>query len=220
MRPVHLAALAVFTLGLAAPAAAQTGRVTGIVKDAAGKPIKGATVRASNPDAAPHEFTSTTDDKGRFAMLGLRTASTWHFVAEAPGFYRSEGDAAVRSQPGAPFEFTMTRDLGPIPGALARDIQQQLSAANTMRDEGKYDQAIAAYQSIQTKNPKLTSLNLVLAGTYREKAERETDATVRVTLLERASAAYADLLKDDGGNERAKTEMAAVTARLQELKKN
>ena len=60
----------------------------------------------------------------------------------------------------------------------------------------------------------------MLAGTYREKAERETDASARVALLEKAAAAYADLLKDDGANERAKTEMAAVTARLQELKKN
>ncbi len=218
MGRVHLAALAVFTLWLAAPAGAQTGRVTGIVKDSAGKPIKGATVRASHPDAIPREFTSTTDDKGRFAMLGLRTATTWHFVAEAPGFYPSQGDAAIRSTPGAPFEFTMTRDPGPLPGALTRDIQQQLTAANALRDEGRLDQAITAYQSIQSKNPKLTTLNLVLAGTYREKAERETDATVRVTLLEKASAAYADLLKDDAGNERAKTEMAAVTARLQALK--
>ena len=103
MRRPYLVAFAVFSLWLAAPVNAQTGRVTGIVKDSAGKPIKGATVRASNPDAIPREFTSTTDDKGRFAMLGLRTATTWHFVAEAPGFYRSEGDAAIRSTPGTPF---------------------------------------------------------------------------------------------------------------------
>jgi hypothetical protein len=219
MRRVYLATLAVFSLCIAAPAYAQTGRVTGVVKDTAGKPIKGATVRASNPEAIPREFTSTTDDKGRFAMIGLRTA-TWHFVAEAPGFFSSEGDAAIRTTPGAPFEFTMNRDPGPIPGALARDIQQQLAAANALRDEGRFDQAITAYQSIQGKNPKLTALNLVLAGTYRDKAEHESDSTARIALLEKAATAYADLLKDDGTNERAKTEMAAVTARLQELKKN
>jgi hypothetical protein len=220
MRRVYLVALAVFSLCLAAPAAAQTGRVTGIVKDTAGKPIKGATVRASNPDAAPREFTSTTDDKGRFAMLGLRTSATWHFVAEAPGYFPGEGDAAIRSNAGAPFEFTLRRDPGPIPGALARDIQDQLSAANAMRDQGRFDQAIAAYQSIQARNPKLTTVNLVLAGTYRQKAEGETDASARVALLEKASAAYAELLTDDAVNERARTEMAAVNARLQQLKKD
>jgi len=220
MPRVYLVALAVLTLWLAAPAEAQTGRVSGIVKDTAGKPIKGATVKASNADAAPHELTSTTDDKGRFAMLGLRIATTWHFVAEAPGFFLSEGDAAIRSQPGTPFEFTLRRDPGPIPGALVKDIQDQLVAANALRDEGRFDQAIAAYQSIQSRNPKLTTLNLVLAGTYRDKAERETAPAARVALLEKAVAAYADLLRDDAANERAKTEMAAVSAHLLELKKN
>ena len=220
MPRVFLVALAVFALALAGAADAQTGRVSGIVKDTAGKPIKGATVRASNPDTSPREFTSTTDDKGRFAMLGLRTSATWHFVAEAPGFFLSEGDALIRSQPGTPFEFTMRRDPGPLAGALVKDIQEQLGAANALRDEGRFDQAIAAYQSIQSRNPKLTTLNLVLAGTYREKAERENDPAARVALLEKAVTAYADLLKDDAANERAKTEMATVTTRLQELKKN
>jgi len=220
MPRVYLVALAVFTLALAGAAEAQTGRVSGVVKDTAGKPIKGATVRAINPEASPREFTSTTDDKGRFAMLGLRTTATWHFVAEAPGFFLSEGDAVIRSQPGMPFEFTMRRDPGPLAGALVKDIQEQLAAANALRDEGRFDQAIAAYQSIQSKNPKLTTLNLVLAGAYRERADREGDPVARVTLLEKAVTAYTDLLKDDAGNERAKTEMAAVTTRLQELKKN
>lgn len=218
MPRVYLIALVV--LALSGTADAQTGRVSGIVKDAAGKPIKGATVRAVNPEVVPREFTSTTDDKGRFAMLGLRTPVAWHFIVEAPGFFSSEGDALIRTQPGMPFEFTMRRDPGPLPGALAKDIQEQLSTANALRDEGRFDQAIAAYQSIQNKNPKLTTLNLVLAGTYREKADRETDPAVRVTLLEKAVAAYADLLKDDAANERAKTEMAAVSTRLQDLKKN
>ena len=220
MPRVYLVALAVFTLALAGAAEAQTGRVSGAVKDTAGKPIKGATVRAINPEASPREFTSTTDDKGRFAMLGLRTTATWHFVAEAPGFFLSEGDAVIRSQPGMPFDFTMRRDPGPLAGALVKDIQEQLAAANALRDEGRFDQAITAYQSIQNKNPKLTTLNLVLAGTYRDKADREDDPVARVTLLEKAVSAYTDLLKDDAANERAKTEMAAVTTRLQELKKH
>lgn len=220
MLRVYLVALAALTLALAAPAEAQTGRVSGVVKDTAGKPIKGATVRAINPEASPREFTSTTDDKGRFAMLGLRTTATWHFVAEAPGFYLSEGDAVVRSQAGPPFDFTMRRDPGPLAGALVKDIQEQLAAANALRDEGRFDQAITAYQSIQTKNPKLTTLNLVLAGTYRDKAEHESDPAARVALLERAVNAYADLLKGDADNDRAKTEMAVVSTRLQELKKN
>jgi tetratricopeptide (TPR) repeat protein len=205
---------------LASTAAAQTGRVQGVVRDVNGRPIKGATVRALHADASPRELTSTTDDKGRFVMLGLRIATTWHFVAEAPGYFGSEGDAPVRSTFGAPLDFTLRRDPGPIPGALAKDIQEQLTAANALRDDGRYDQAIAAYQSIQVKNPKLTSLNLVLASTYRQKAGREADPATRAALLQKALSAYEDLLKEDDANERARTELAAVTADLQQLKKN
>src|SRR5581483_9088061 len=149
--------IALFLALAAAPAYAQIGRVQGVVRDAAGQPIKGATVRATNADAVPREFTSTTDDKGRFTMLGLRTATTWHFVAEAPGFFSMQGDAPVRSQIGDPLTFTLRRDPGPLPGALSKDIQDDLTAANGLRDEGRYDQAIAAYQAIQAKNPKLTT---------------------------------------------------------------
>ena len=46
------------------PAAAQTGRIGGVVKDDKGQPIKGATVTAENPQASPPSFTTTTDDEG------------------------------------------------------------------------------------------------------------------------------------------------------------
>ena len=77
---------ATLALALAAAASAQTaGRITGTIKDPDGKPIKGATVRATN-DAVNARITSTTDDKGRFAMIGVRTGR-WvdrHRGAELP----------------------------------------------------------------------------------------------------------------------------------------
>jgi tetratricopeptide (TPR) repeat protein len=99
-----------------------------------------------------------------------------------------------------------------------KDIQEQLTAANALRDEGRHDQALAAYQSIHSRNPKLTSLNLVIADVYRQKAEGERDAVARQALLQRASAAYDEVLKTDAENEHAKAELAVVRASLNELK--
>ena len=220
MRRAHFLILAALVLGLAAPAAAQTGRIQGIVKDINGRPIKGATITARHADSSSRELTSTSDDKGRFVFLGLRTATTWRFVAAAPGFYSMEGEAPVRSQFGEPVQFALRPDPGPLPGALVKDIQQQLTAAHALRDQGRFDQALLAYQSIQSKNPKLTTLSLVIAELYREQAGRESAPAPRLSLLEKAAAAYADVLKDDEANERAKTEMAAVAASIQDLKKN
>ena len=95
MRALRLFLAAVMSLALAGPAFAQ-GRVYGVVKSTDGRPIKGATIRAQNPNASPREFTATSDDRGRWAMIGLR-AGVWVFSAEAPGFEGMGGTANIRS---------------------------------------------------------------------------------------------------------------------------
>ena len=217
MRRLKIIAAALMTLGIAAPAAAQ-GRVMGVVQDTNGRPIKGAIIRAANPDTSSREWTAATDDKGRFVLLGLRIGPNWKFIAEAPGFFAMERMDQVRTNFGPPLIFAMRRDPGPLPGALVKDIQEQLTAANALRDEGRHDQALAAYQSIHSRNPKLTSLNLIIADVYRQQADRERDAVARQALLERASAAYDEVLKTDADNEHAKAELAVVRASLNELK--
>ena len=80
---LSVAALVVVLLG-ALPAMAQTGRIGGLVRDDKGQPLKGATVVAENPSASPPSFSATTDDKGRFSIIGLR-AGNWKLTASAPG---------------------------------------------------------------------------------------------------------------------------------------
>ena len=198
--------LVTLAVALAAAASAQTaGRITGTIKDPDGKPIKGATVRATN-EAVNARITSTTDDKGRFAMIGVRTGR-WMIVAEAPNFLPLQGSADVSSSNLPVLALTLQRDPGPMPGALAKTIGEDIAAAETLRKAGKYDDAIAAYQSIQSKNARLTTVNLMLATLYREKAVQEKDAAVKQSLLARAIAAYTDLLKGDDTNARARVEL-------------
>ena len=220
MRPLPLLAAMVIAGWLAAPAAAQSGKIQGIVRDTNGLPIQGATIRAVHPEAGEvHSSTATTDSNGRFAMLGMRVSPGWHFIAEAPGFLSAEGIARVRSQLLAPIVFTLERDLSPPPGALTLDVRRNITAANALRDAGRYDQAIAAYEAILGRNAKLTTVNLVLAGVYREKAKGESDTAARQALLEKAVAAYNALLMDDADNERARLDLAGVTADLNALTK-
>ena len=209
--PSAIGAFAFVTLLLAAPLSAQTARATGVIRDTDGRAIKGATIRAVNPDAIPSQIVSTSDDRGRWAMIGLRSG-TWTFIVEAPGFHRTEAPATVRVAGTPPMTFTLARDPGPIPGALPTNIQAQLTAANMMRDQGRFDQAISAYRDIRTKNPKLTSINLVMADTYRKKATQENDPVARRSVLELAIESYAEVLKSDADNERAKTELESARA--------
>ena len=203
-------AWAVLLLGVAAGSSAQ-GRAMGTVKDTVGKAIKGATVRATNPDASPSQFASASDDKGRWAMIGLKSG-TWHFTVEAPGFFTVETNAPVRVAVMPPMQFALAKDPGPIPNALDRNIQQLIQDAATLRDAGRIDQAIAAYQDIRTRNPKLTAVNLVIGDLYRRKATQEADPAARQTFYRQALDAYDQMLKVDATNERARAESASIRA--------
>ncbi|HEY6510132.1 MAG TPA: carboxypeptidase-like regulatory domain-containing protein [Vicinamibacterales bacterium] len=209
MIAIRTVAAALTLLALPALATAQSARAVGTVRDLTGKPIKGAIVRALNPEAYPSNITSTTDDKGRFGMIGLRTGA-WRFVVDAPGFLRLDTTAGVRVGNQAPLQFALAKDPGPVPNALERNVAQRLQEAATLRDGGQLDQALAAYQDIYAKNPRLSAVNLVVADVYRRKAEQTTDSAAKQTLLDRALDAYNEVLKSDAGNERARAEISSL----------
>lgn len=212
-RRLHRAAFALVALCLAVPAAGQSARAVGVVRDTNGHAIRSAIVRAVNANAHPGDITATTDDKGRWAIIGLASGE-WRFIVEAPGFVTAAATFAIRIAAAPPMTFTLVRDPGPLPGALDKNIQQQISDANTLRDQGRLDQAIGAYDDIRAKNPKLTVVNMVLGDTYRQKAAQEHDPTARHTLLTRALTAYSDVLKSDGDNERAKAAIESTRTDL------
>src|SRR5712692_8433940 len=182
---------------------AQTGRVGGIVKDDSGSPIKGATVMAENPNASPSSFTATTDDKGRFSIIGLKSGQ-WTFSAQAPGFAPEAGKMGVQTigTPNPPLAFTLKKGgTGPATGALgsmaAKDLQAELASADALFNQQKWDDAVAAYRAIMTKAPSLSVINLQIAAAYRNKKDYDSALT-----------AYNDLLKADPSNERAKVGIA------------
>ena len=176
-----LAALLVAALG--SSLAAQTGRVGGVVKDETGQPIKGATITAENPNASPSSFTATTDDKGRFSIIGLKTGQ-WTFTAQAPSFGPESGKMNVQTigAPNPPLTFTMRKGgSAPTGGALgglaAKDLQTDLAAADQLYNAQKWDDAIAAYRAIMTKAPSLSVINLQLAAAYRNKKDYDSALT-------------------------------------------
>src|SRR4051812_12698253 len=189
---------ALFVVALAASAAAQTGRVGGVVKDEAGNPIKGATVTAENPGASPSSFTATTDDKGRFSIIGLKSGQ-WTFTAQAPGYAPEQGRLSVQTigSPNPPLTFTLRKGGGPAPtgalgGLAAKDLQAELASADALFNQQKWDEAVAAYRAIMTKAPSLSVINLQIAAAYRNKKDYDG-----------AIAAYNDLLKTDPNNDKA-----------------
>jgi Flp pilus assembly protein TadD len=190
---------ALVILGLAAgagDAAAQAGRVSGIVRDDSGQAIKGAIVTAENPNRGLVSRTATTDDRGRFTIIGL-TPGAWRFFAQAPGHAPGGGEMVVRfGTPNPPLMFALRRNGpaadAPLAEVAGKDLQAQLASADALFARQQWDQAIEAYRSIMNRTPALSIINLQIAAAYRSK--KDYDA---------ALAAYRDLLAAEPESEKA-----------------
>jgi len=193
---------AVLSIALAASAAAQIGRVTGLVKDDHGDPVKGATIIAENPDASPTSFTASTDEKGRFGIIGLKSG-VWQMRAGAPGYSSDGGELNVRAGANPTVAFTLQKLIVP-PSALGtttpKDIQTALANADALYNNQQWDEAITAYGAILQKSPSLSVINLQIAAAYRNKKA-----------FDNAITAYNALLKIDPNNEKAKVGIAMTS---------
>ena len=185
----------------ALPAAAQTGRIGGTIKDPNGQPIKGATVTAENPNASPSSFTATTDDKGRYSIIGLK-AGGWRITAAGPGFQPSSGPVSVRTigAPMPPVDFVLAPGAAGPAGAMAgvntKELQAELQKAEDMVNAQQYDAAIMAYQAILAKTPALTIINMQVGRINRLKKDYPA-----------AIAAYCKVLETELNNDKAKIEI-------------
>lgn len=185
----------------AVPAAGQTGRIGGQIKDTSGQPLKGATIVAENPGASPSSFTATTDDKGRYSIIGLKTG-TWKVTASAPGFAPSSGQVPVRSlgAPMPPVDFALAPGAAGPAGALAgvntKELQAELQKAIDMANAGQHDAAIAAYEAVLVKTPALTMINGQVAQVKRMKKDYDG-----------AIASYQKVIAADPSNDKAKIEI-------------
>ena len=190
----RIALLFLFVTALAARASAQA-RVFGTVVDETGKAIKAATVTAENPNLG-QTFTASTDDKGRFTMIGLRPGE-WRIIASAPGYLPEAGQVQLRSGNANPaLTIAIRRNgvgIGPLGSMSAKDLQTQLAAADALFNQKRWDDAVAAYRALLVKAPSISAINLQIAAAYRGKGDYDA-----------AIAAYRDLLRVDPDSEKAK----------------
>jgi hypothetical protein len=186
----------------------ELNRVSGVVKDDTGVPVKGAIVTANNPASAPTTYTTTTDEKGRFAILGLRRG-VWTITAKAPGYEPDEISGPIqRGRPIPPIEFMLRRLPQPGPrGALAgvdvSKVQADLKAAESAAAAGKVDEALALYAKTVAEVPALSEVNAEIGELYTRKREPE-----------KALAAYQKLLAANPEDERAKTSVCEIAFTL------
>jgi tetratricopeptide (TPR) repeat protein len=208
---VRVALAACLAAALAAPAAAQTGRASGVVHDETGEPVKGATVRAENPVGEPRSFTASTDDRGRFTMVGLRPGN-WTFTVEAPGYDSQAASLRIQAQgmPTQPLLFSLAKTFGGPVAALGslspKDLQAALAEADQLFNNKQWDEALARYQDILTRTPALSVINLQIGAI--DRAEGNYDAAI---------TAYRALLDASPGNSKALVGLAMANVERGDL---
>ena len=146
--------------------------------------------------ARPFSLTTATDDRGRFVFVVNRSGE-WRLTFEAPGFEPTTIPLSVRLDRAAPnLDVKLERRespeaFGALAGVDSKSLSAQLAAAAALYDEGRYDQAIAAYREIKTRAPALTLVNLQIGNSYLAKKS-----------YAEADAAFQEALKDDEACER------------------
>jgi len=169
-------------------------RLAGSVKNLAGQPIKAATIRAVNPSVIPSEFTATSDQKGEWAILGMR-GGLWEVTASAPGFETSTVAVSVAislNNPKVQFVLVGTPVKGAMDGVDTKRLQASLSAAESLMAQEKWDEAATEYRNILAMAPALDTVNLALGRALLSKKDYPG-----------ASSAYGEVLKRDARNQKA-----------------
>jgi tetratricopeptide (TPR) repeat protein len=157
----------------------------GDVKDA-GKPVAGATVTVENPQVVPSKLTATTDERGIFAILGLRTGQ-WRYVVTATGYDNATGGFKFNSMKGYSLPITIRK------GSLAKQNEGELGKAEALFESKQYDEAIAVYRQVLEKAPTLYMVYVQIAQVYRAKKDYDN-----------ALASYKQVLEKEPENELAR----------------
>lgn len=225
-----------FTIIAALSASAQAwkgvARIQGTVVDAQGKPVKGARVslKSVKNDGGPAPI--VTDDRGRWAALGL-SGGSWNVDVQAEGFLnratsvelselsrippmKIELEAAPPPPPPVQ-EQAPAAEIVQVGGVeVSAEIAQALEAANVFMKEQKWKEAAAEYEKGVAVLPSNMSLKFALSRAYYGAGEIDkaigqlkavhTADTGNMT----AATLLADMLLEKGSVDEAKTLLASM----------
>jgi tetratricopeptide (TPR) repeat protein len=177
-------------LGLALALTAQDdlgrGRISGDVVDESGAKIAGAQVIVESPRSATR-MEAKTDKKGHFAVGGLGTGA-WRVTASKAGYLSVSLEVQVSqlsANPPVNLTLKKTAESGAAPSAEVGG--GLLDGGNALLKEGRYDEALAAFEEFAAKFPDIYAVHLNIGSAYMGKGD-----------LDRAEAEYKAVLERNG----------------------
>ncbi|MBP1660704.1 MAG: lipoprotein NlpI, partial [Candidatus Aminicenantes bacterium] len=192
------ATISLVLLGLALALTAQDdlgrGRISGDVVDASGAKVPGALVVVESPRSNAR-MEAKTDKKGHFAVGGLGTG-TWRVTVSKEGYLTSSTEIQV-SQLAAnpPVNLTLTKASAAGASPSAEAGGSLLDSGNALLKEGRYDEAIAAFEEFAAMFPDVYAVRLNIGSAYKEKGDLDRAESEFKAVLEKNGPALEDLRK-------------------------
>ena len=162
------------TLALASSAFAQAGLVKGIITDAQGAPVDGASVEFVGPDGVTKKTNS--DRKGEFVMIGLRSGA-WKVTAKKEKMEQTlMANVRQGGSSNLSFRIAPAATVGGMDPKKFAAMQSAFAAASTAAEAGDHDGAIAKYTEAIGIMPDCKDCYTNIG--YEHNAKREYDKAI------------------------------------------
>ena len=160
----------VVALTVAAPAFAQS-ILKGVVLDAQGKPIEGATIVMESTQAASRRIETKTNAKGEFLQIGLPSGA--YKVTATKGPLTQTLQSQIRQGENRPLQFALApgSGLSEEEKKAAAATAQAASEAIAAMQAGRDDEAIAKFNAILTTVPACADCLYNLGLTHSKKQD-------------------------------------------------
>ncbi len=188
------------------------GRITGTVTDENGQPLEGVKVVAQSTKSGT-QLEGRSDDKGRFAIAGLGTA-TWRVTATLEGYQAGSIEMDVRQlSQNPPISFMLKKLSGMAAFAADKDALALFDQGTALLNQGSYDEALKVFGEFASKYPEIYQVHLNIGTCYLKKDELEKAEAEFRLVLDKIKDVHGDLKKDADASLRASTGLGEVSLR-------
>ena len=187
--------LAVLAAALPAQENMGRGRVTGQVVDETGAPVPAAKIAVQSLQGTA-KLEGMTDKKGRFAVAGMGTGR-WRVTAMKEGYVSSFVEMQVSQlKPNPPVALTVKRSSAAQALRTDEAGRSLLDQGSALLEEGKFDEALAAFEDFSAKYPEIYAARLNIATACMKKGDLGRAETEFRGVLDKASQVQGDSVRD------------------------